>query len=155
MTTEDDFQRALDADPSDWQTRLVLADWLQERDDPRAAGYRALGELQITPHTFKMKSRGRVLWCYHDGRGLNTYPYGPEKGITCSWRHALPPVWFRAAAHHKDDIWVFAADGSNYSERRCVEDRAARAFGLLASVERAAVLAAGRSRLRCAAAMGV
>lgn len=30
MTTEDDFQAVLDADPSDWQTRLVFADWLQE-----------------------------------------------------------------------------------------------------------------------------
>ncbi len=40
---EDDFQDALDADPSDYFTRLVFADWLEERGDPRAAGYRALG----------------------------------------------------------------------------------------------------------------
>jgi uncharacterized protein (TIGR02996 family) len=46
MTTEDDFQRALDEHPKDWQTRLVFADWLQDRDDPRAAGYRAMGELR-------------------------------------------------------------------------------------------------------------
>ena len=43
VTTEDDFQRALDKNPDDWQTRLVFADWLEERDDPRAEGYRALG----------------------------------------------------------------------------------------------------------------
>lgn len=43
VTTEDDFQATLDADPSDWQTRLVFADWLEEHGDPRAAGYRALG----------------------------------------------------------------------------------------------------------------
>ncbi len=30
MTTEDDFQTALDAAPDDWQTRLVFADWLDE-----------------------------------------------------------------------------------------------------------------------------
>ena len=36
MTKEDDFQKALDAHPEDWQTRLVFADWLQERGDPRA-----------------------------------------------------------------------------------------------------------------------
>ena len=33
MTTEDDFQRALDANPDDWQTRLVFADWLEDRGD--------------------------------------------------------------------------------------------------------------------------
>jgi uncharacterized protein (TIGR02996 family) len=43
VTTEDDFQAALDASPEDWQTRLVFADWLQERGDRRAAGYRVLG----------------------------------------------------------------------------------------------------------------
>ena len=36
MTTEDDFQQALDANPDDHHTRLVFADWLQERGDPRA-----------------------------------------------------------------------------------------------------------------------
>ncbi|MBN9120212.1 MAG: TIGR02996 domain-containing protein [Planctomycetes bacterium] len=34
MTSEDDFQAALDPDPDDHNTRLVLADRLQERDDP-------------------------------------------------------------------------------------------------------------------------
>lgn len=33
----------LDANPNDHATRLIFADWLQERADPRAAGYRALG----------------------------------------------------------------------------------------------------------------
>lgn len=42
MTTEDDFQRTLDANPNDWQTRLVFADWLEEHGDPRAEGYRAI-----------------------------------------------------------------------------------------------------------------
>lgn len=48
MTTEDDFQAALDADPGNWQTRLVFADWLQERGDERADGYRALGALRLS-----------------------------------------------------------------------------------------------------------
>ena len=43
------FQDALDADPSDWATRLVFADWLEDRGDPRAAGYRRLGELRKYP----------------------------------------------------------------------------------------------------------
>jgi uncharacterized protein (TIGR02996 family) len=49
VTTEDDFQAALDAHPKDWQTRLVFADWLDERGDPRAEGYRALGTLSLCP----------------------------------------------------------------------------------------------------------
>ena len=49
MTTEDDFHRALDANPDDWQTRLVFADWLDDRGDPRAEGYRALGHLRLCP----------------------------------------------------------------------------------------------------------
>src|SRR5262249_13386737 len=49
VTTEDDFQNALDAQPGDWQTRLVFADWLQDRSDPRAEGYRALGMNRIVP----------------------------------------------------------------------------------------------------------
>ena len=35
------FWKAIDADPEDDTARLVFADWLQERDDPRAADVRA------------------------------------------------------------------------------------------------------------------
>ena len=49
MTTEDDFRRALDANPKDWQTLAVLSDWLRERDDPRADGYAALVRHQKRP----------------------------------------------------------------------------------------------------------
>ncbi len=38
MTTEEDFQAALDLHPDDWQTRLVFADWLQDRSDSPADG---------------------------------------------------------------------------------------------------------------------
>ena len=47
MTTEDDFQRALDANTDDWQTQWVFADWLDEHADPRAEGYRVLGTLRL------------------------------------------------------------------------------------------------------------
>lgn len=63
MTTEDDFQRALDRNPEDWQCRLVFADWLQEHADPRADGYRLLGQLRI--HPYKLSSR--VLKGYTGG----------------------------------------------------------------------------------------
>jgi uncharacterized protein (TIGR02996 family) len=53
VTAEDDFQAALDRDPTDWQTRLVLADWLEEYGSSeqkyRALGYRALGACRRVP----------------------------------------------------------------------------------------------------------
>jgi uncharacterized protein (TIGR02996 family) len=52
MTTEDDFQRAPAAAPRAWQTLLVFADWLAQRDDPRADGYRALGLRRFAPTFF-------------------------------------------------------------------------------------------------------
>jgi len=38
---EEAFRRAIEANPEEMTTRLVFADWLQERDDPRADGWRA------------------------------------------------------------------------------------------------------------------
>jgi uncharacterized protein (TIGR02996 family) len=49
MTTEEDFQQMLDANPADHGTRLIFADWLQDRDDGRADGYRVLGLLERVP----------------------------------------------------------------------------------------------------------
>lgn len=42
-TTETAFQAALEEDPTSSATRLVFADWLEEQGDPRAAGYRWMG----------------------------------------------------------------------------------------------------------------
>ena len=47
MTSENDFQVALNANPDDHNTRLVFADWLQNRNDPRAEAYRASESLQM------------------------------------------------------------------------------------------------------------
>lgn len=52
MITERDFQAALDADPSQCELRCVFADWLAECGDPRAAGYRWLGENRKWPTTW-------------------------------------------------------------------------------------------------------
>lgn len=49
MTSEQDFAKKLDLTPSDWQTRMVFADWLEEHGDPRAAGIRELGRRRIFP----------------------------------------------------------------------------------------------------------
>ena len=44
FSDEEAFQAYLDANPEDYLAREVFADWLQDRDDPRAEGYRALGQ---------------------------------------------------------------------------------------------------------------
>jgi uncharacterized protein (TIGR02996 family) len=58
VTTEDDFRRAIEANPDDWDTLAVFSDWLRDRDDPRADGYAALarhGKTHCCRH-----SRGRA-----------------------------------------------------------------------------------------------
>ena len=49
MTSEEDFQKALDDNPHDHHTRLVLADFLQDRDDPRAEDAAALAFSNLPP----------------------------------------------------------------------------------------------------------
>jgi uncharacterized protein (TIGR02996 family) len=49
MSEEDAFQTKLDMAWDDHTTRLVFADWLEEREDPRAEGYRALGLFRSCP----------------------------------------------------------------------------------------------------------
>jgi uncharacterized protein (TIGR02996 family) len=50
MQLNDDiaFQRAILASPADTTLKLVYADWLQERDDPRAEFLRLQVELHTT-----------------------------------------------------------------------------------------------------------
>lgn len=127
MTTEDDFQNALTATPDDWQTRLVFADWLQDRGDPRADGYRALGVLKLRPHAV-----GTRNWWTAKGDGQPYYNH-------------LPPDWFQLLAGYKHrsqgrwrwpEAWV--ADRDNRAE---IEDAAARAFSGLPPARRAKLLA--------------
>src|SRR4051812_5929885 len=94
MTTEDDFNRRLDAHPEDWQTRLVFADWLDERGDVRAEGYRVLGDLRVSPchldsSVFSPEDRLRIplyknLWWWCTSREEKFVP------------HFLPDWWHTA-----------------------------------------------------------
>jgi uncharacterized protein (TIGR02996 family) len=49
VTEEDMFQITLDESWVDHNTRLALADWLRDHDDPRADGYQFLAEGKNPP----------------------------------------------------------------------------------------------------------
>jgi len=128
VTEEDAFQAKLDADPDDATTRLVFADWLDERGDPRASGYRALGHLGKRPN----KSPNRP--------GLN--PNLPEgcwewwlerPRMTPVYRE-LPAGWFEAIRctfiyQTQDPVTRAVIDVSkDFLTRREAEDAAALAY---------------------------
>lgn len=109
MTTEDDFQAMLDANPDDWATRMVFADWLEERGDKRAEGYRDMGRGHIRPmfeHRF------------------NRWSWG-ETDTGTSYGCVLRYSWYRAIVklYLYQDRAVVA-----FPTRREAEDAAARAY---------------------------
>jgi uncharacterized protein (TIGR02996 family) len=140
VTTEDDFQRALDANPNDHQTRLVFADWLDERGDPRADGYRALGLLRLRPYIAREHSPG------YDGLGQFGWCIGTNADYAKQEEYRgrlLPQDWFRLVSSRNraarescsTRYWVY------FRSRRVCDDLAARAFVKLPAARRAELLA--------------
>jgi uncharacterized protein (TIGR02996 family) len=126
VTTEDDFHEALDALIADWRTRLVFADWLEERGDPRAEGYRALGLLRLYPDL-----EYHLRYVYRAGNGWTA---------ACSAdRSVLPADWYEPLKG------VGELELLSNESRRSAEDKAARAFTLLPPERRAALLAGSRA----------
>jgi uncharacterized protein (TIGR02996 family) len=133
-TTEDDFQRMLDANPDDHQTRLVFADWLDERGDPRAEGYRAIGQLRRRTHQSQ----------YYSIRGENVWLWGstklPSKMYTDLYPGiVLPSDWLETIqgthpTYEHNDYWRY------HSTRREAEDAAAVAFGQLSPARKRQIL---------------
>jgi uncharacterized protein (TIGR02996 family) len=128
MTSEEDFQAALDAHPEDWQTRLVFADWLDERGDPRGPGYRALGAMRNAPDRFSDDSGCSWTW-WMGSPGLSRREY-------------LSPDWWELLSGGDEDSDVTR----EYLTRRAADDAAARAFAKLPPRRRARLLS-GRQAL--------
>lgn len=135
MTTEEDFQRMLDKNPEDHATRLVFADWLQDRGDPRAEGYRALGangfhacdSLPASAHRRKQKWLPQKETCWFCG------PFAESH-----W--SLPRDWFDALGRRDGkEEWT-----RDYENRRAAEDAAALAV-LKLSAERREELLSGKA----------
>jgi uncharacterized protein (TIGR02996 family) len=119
VTTEDDFQKQLDAHPDDHQTRLVFADWLHDRDDPRAEGIRALGARGMRLRTLSIAIEDVAWkdWYFPEGDYADSREYTP-----------LP----------RD--WIDALGGHLFMSRRDAEDAAALAFAQLPAERRAELL---------------
>ena len=111
------FQAALDENPADHTTRLVFADWLQERGDPRAEGYRALATLRKVPGIWaEFGYDGYWFWLY--GENIET----------------LPADWWNRFREKYSLVSALRP-----SRREC-EDWAARAFSELPATRRAELL---------------
>lgn len=121
MTTGDDFWAAIEADIDDHVCRLMFADWLQERDDPRAEGYRAIGA-----------RRAFISQSVYDWRVTNDVRERDSCGLPPDWSSAMLD-WLREAHGHQS-AW-------HYLTRREVEDAAALAFARLPAARRAELLA--------------
>jgi uncharacterized protein (TIGR02996 family) len=126
VTTEDEFQVLLDANPEDFHTRLVFADWLQERGDPRAEGYRALG---VNGKTCCSAGFYTAWYCQRH--------YGWE----C---RCLPDDWFDAIEHDSPG-GNRGMDSFVWENRKLGEDAAALAFSKLPPGRRAELLSTGET----------
>ncbi len=141
MTSEEDFQRALDEHPDDWQTRLVFADWLQERGDVRAEGYRALGVLRLWPYRWRNPPEERAYrWLFHNGDGN-------ESGRPIPKCHVLPKDWLNKTAGRKPKEYLallmeYDIAAEVPAPRQVLEDAVAVAFAKLPAKRRAELLAA-------------
>jgi uncharacterized protein (TIGR02996 family) len=154
MTTEDEFQALLDTNPHDHHTRLVFADWLQERGDTRAEGYRALGALRRVPTwAFNQPSTKEPWYLWVSGASID-WLVGDE-GVGGSFRKmakamrgaTLPADWCRwiylNAPEEVRNKWNFKSGWFGYATtRRAVEDAAALAFIKLSLKRRTVLLAA-------------
>ncbi len=134
MTTEDDFQQALDANPRDWHTRLVFADWLQDRSDPRADGLRAIALNKRYPLSARAAGLAADGCWWH--RGAPDAP-GHHNNIPDDWFALLP----KGAG--SESFWpLFTHDDNSLLPRHACESALARAFADLPPERQAELLSA-------------
>jgi uncharacterized protein (TIGR02996 family) len=134
VTTEDDFQLALDANPRDWHTRLVFADWLQDRSDPRAAGFRAIALNKRYPLSARAAGLGTDGHWWHRGA---LGEGATHNNVPDDWFALLPP------GAGNGTFWpVYRHDEDNLLPRRDCESALALAFADLPPERQAELLSA-------------
>jgi uncharacterized protein (TIGR02996 family) len=130
VTTEDDFQRILDENPADRETRLVFADWLQDRGDPRAEGYRAMAVRNR--HPLQGRHLNADTWWWHacaEARMAEFHNHVPQ-----DWFGLLPPD------EGSTQFWPVFRSGGGVKTRRECEDALALAFAKLTAEQQAKLL---------------
>ena len=133
MTTEDDFQKALDRCPEDRQCRLVFADFLDERDDPRAEGYRAIAALPKPNCKTTNGDKVPFIWMADSYR----IPGSLYAGLPGDWFGQLEGV----SRYHDGSRAPAGYRWKNYDTRGDAENAAAFAFAKLPPERRAELLA--------------
>jgi uncharacterized protein (TIGR02996 family) len=94
-SAERSFWTRIDQEPTDIHARLVFADWLQDADDPRAEGLRALVANGWEPGNF----RSGVAW----GRESNPNASFWRQEMTDEVPTLLPDDWWKAL--HAPSEW--------------------------------------------------
>src|SRR5947208_13878523 len=89
MTDEDLFRAALEADPGNHALRRLFADWLADRGDARAAGYRWMAALGKWPFWLPSSQ----MWSWTDPS--NSYPF----------HNHLPKRLYRRLKAPVDSCW--------------------------------------------------
>lgn len=128
MWNEADFQTKLDENPQDHTTRLIFADWLDDRDDPRAAGYRALAKNDVKYGDDNKNGIKRdFVWMQNECPGVQYY----------SNLSSLPDDWYSLLTDYTqkysngDSVPETAGSyglWKDYGSRKLGEDAAALAF---------------------------
>lgn len=123
------FQKSLDENPEESLTRLVFADWLDERKDRRASGYRALGMIGAYPWKPDETRNRWWFWtrCFDDdGPALDEETELPEGTL-----HGLPQPWQLAYMYQIDPQETKRGFSVELISRQETEDAAALAFLML------------------------
>jgi uncharacterized protein (TIGR02996 family) len=102
------FRAALDAAPGDQTIRSAFADWLRDRDDPRADGYAALAAVDFNPayrnqdpSVWLQPIEGGLYW-YVGTKTNSLYASHPDHARAC-----LSAAWFRILPSRREpeDDW--------------------------------------------------
>ena len=92
MLGEREFLAAIVAHPHDWAPRLVFADWLEERGDPRAELIRLLEELTRPKCTYRNRKEARLRELMNSGVEPIAPIFTNKLGLEFV---AIPPGCFR------------------------------------------------------------
>jgi len=128
MNEEEGFHKLLDENIEDHLTRTILADFLQDKEDSRASGYRELGQCEIYPTETTIKNVGFALkfkgnlWCWKRAKYTTDSIYSYRR-----YGETILPI----------DLWnllsnyvIKVRNTVYYSSRRDAEDAFARAFAI-------------------------